>query len=395
MTDDVGQAALRQTAAALTDHLGGCESALRPLGDTEHMQHREFAWRAKLLGIYIGAALRAADAAAYPASFALLRTALEHRIFDRLLFLGTLHRSVIEDVTDEMWARWQAEPPGHLERWERAADGKVTAVWRGPRVVDDDDDEDLYGLSIYYRWWHGFDPFTVRPRHFDLIATGHPVEREQSDAWHRAQEEVWNRALSWRSLKASVQLNSLATEREVAGLDVHYRFLSAFVHPVSKEVTDSVYARQRMGDWPTPDHYSHELVLLYSCWLAIDEIRDFERMTEREPRAGLSGMEVVLRDLDRAEALIEHLWAPGRAPYSYDRAVELNQRVFDTYTAQRRAGVPTTVKRPEQPVLVPDGAVRYYSDPMHRLVQLHRGFSEATSGVVWRSPWQRDDAWRR
>jgi hypothetical protein len=40
-------------------------------------------------------------------------------------------------------------------------------------------------------------------------------------------------------------------------LEVHYRFLSAFVHPVS-DVTDLIYGRNQF-DLPIYDHYSSEL----------------------------------------------------------------------------------------------------------------------------------------
>ena len=146
---------------------------------------------------------------------------------------------------------------------------------------------------------------------------------------------------------ATNQVNELADAREVLQLDVHHRFLSAFVHPFSEAVTESVYHPIYRGDWPIEDHYAEELVLLYACTFAIDELRDLERMTRREPTAVFTRWDEVRTELEIAEAQIAHFWAPGRAPYAFDRIHEANQRVFDAYDAQHAAGAPLT--RPDIP----------------------------------------------
>jgi hypothetical protein len=35
--------------------------------------------------------------------------------------------------------------------------------------------------------------------------------------------------------------------------------------------------------------------------------------------------------------------------------------------------------------------VNYYADPLDRLIRLHHGWQEMSSGLVYRSPFQRDD----
>src|SRR2546426_10649872 len=97
------------------------------------------------------------------------------------------------------------------------------------------------------------------------------------------------RGLAWMNLKENLVLNGLATEREIMQLNVHHRFLSGFTHPFSQDVTDSVYRQRIHGDWPTPEHYAMELLLRVRLLIAIDELRDFERMTQREPRVDLDG----------------------------------------------------------------------------------------------------------
>jgi len=211
-------------------------------------------------------------------------------------------------------------------------------------------------------------------------------------AYSETQRELWQEALAWKNLKANLRMNDLATEREVVQLDVHHRFLSAFVHPFSQDVTDRVYHPHYHGDWPIEDHYAQELVLLYAGMFAIDELRDFERMTTREPRVELAGWDEVRGELAIAESQIAHLWPPGRPPYPYDKTHEANQRVFDIYDAQIAAKQSTTRPAIPDPRGLPDEEIRYYPDPLRRLVRLHATSTEGTTGLRWLSPWPRADA---
>lgn len=391
MTDDTGQVALREGATALISSLNSCDRAMHHVGNTEQLQHREFARRARLLGLYLNQALQAADATAYPAAFALLRSAIEHRLFDRLLFLGSLHEVVVPSVTDDTWTRWQASPPAHLHTWERLSRDRVRIVWQGPQVVDAEG-KPLHTLSIYYKWWKDYDPFAVPARDLEQVATGHPSRREQMAAYSDTQRELWSEALAWKNLKSNLRLNGLASDREVLQFDVHHRFLSAFTHPFSEQVTDSVYRQRFHGDWPTEEHYAHELVLLYVCTFAIDELRDFERMSKREPPVDLVGWDGVQREIGVGEARIAHLWPPGRHPHLYDRVHEANQRVFDAYDRQHVAGEPLTRPDIPDPRQLNEDAIRYYYDPLRRLVRLHDSSTEMTTGLTWQSPWPRADA---
>jgi len=363
---------------------------LRPRGGSQQFQHNEFAWRVRLLGNCLTSALRAASANEYPAALALLRTALDHQIFDRLLFLASRHVQVLEGVSDEVWGRWQTQRPEFLLEWDRLPKDRVRAVWRGARVVDEKG-EFLYFISIYYKWWKDFDPLVPPERDATKLAAGYPESPTARAKHARTQREMWRDVLAWKNLKASLLLNGLATETEVVQLDVHYRFLSMYTHPFTEDITDRLYGRLG-GGWPKEDHYAEELVLLYACSLAIDELRVFERMTENEPRVDLADWHEVRREVATAEVQIAHFWAPGRRPFSYDRATEANQRVFDAVAAQQEAGV--VVQRPPTsgPETITDDQIRYYPDPLRRLVQLHAGFTEMTTGVSWPSPWPRHDA---
>ncbi len=391
MTDDRGQVLLRDAARCLIDRLLDCEAALRPRGEVQHMQHTEFAWRARLLGMCLDSALAAASAQHYPTALALLRTALEHQVFDRLLFLASRHVQVIEDVSDEVWARWQGERPAFLHDWERLSNNRVRAVWRGARVIDEKGQFQHF-LSIYYKWWKEYEPLAAPDRDAAKLASGHVERPTERSAFARSQREIWRDVLAWGNLKQSLLLNDLANETEIVQIDVHHRFLSTYVHPFTEDITNRLYGRNPVGAWPREDHYSEELVLLYVSTIATDELRDFERMSQNEPRIDLAGWDAVRRDIATTRALTAHFWPPGRPPFSYDRAKEANQRVFDVIAAQHEAG--TTLERPPTvpPETIPDDEIRYYPDPLSRLVQLHVGFAEITTGISWSSPWPRADA---
>jgi hypothetical protein len=360
-------------------------------GGIQQMQHTEFAWRVRLLGMCLDSALRAVTAHEYPAALALLRTALEHEVFDELLFLASRHVQLIEDVSEEVWERWQTQRPEFLLEWKRLPKDRVRAVWRGARVVDEKG-ELLYFLSVYYKWWKDYDPLVAPERDVSKLASGHPESPAARSAYSRTQREMWRDVLAWKNLKESLLLNELASETEIVQLDVHHRFLSAYAHPFTEDITDRLYGRNSLRRWPTEDHYAEELVLLYACTFAIDELRNFERMSQNEPRVDLDDWDSVRREIATAEDQIGHFWPPGRAPFSYDRAKEANQRVFDAVAAQHEAGEPLAPPPAIAPGTIPDGEVRYYPDPLHRLVQLHSGFLEGTTGVSWSSPWPRADA---
>ncbi len=47
---------------------------------------------------------------------------------------------------------------------------------------------------------------------------------------------------------------------------------------------------------------------------------------------------------------------------------------------------------PSDTTYVPEHEIRYYRDPMQRLVRLHSSFQEIMTGLAYQSPWPRPDA---
>lgn len=228
-----------------------------------------------------------------------------------------------------------------------------------------------------------YSPFVGSPRDQALFEDGlTPLEERRN--WAARNRFLYETYLRWRSLKESLQYNGLATEDQLDQLGVHYRFLSAFVHPVT-DVTELLYGRNQA--WPTYDHYASELVLLYLNVLAARELMDFARMALQAPSVPISGWPAIEERCKLADRLCWHLWFPGQSPHSYDRWVTANQRGFEIVRDDfSRRGEVTP------PRALDDAEVRYYTNPLQRLVAMHMSTREMITGFVYQSPWQRDDA---
>src|SRR5262249_43017580 len=141
----------------------------------------------------------------------------------------------------------------------------------------------------------------------------------------RHNRELYHKYLSWESIKKSLLANGFATERTLQMLDVHYRFLSAFTHPLTDV---RALTRGRSHASVDYDHYSSELALLYVIVLAVEELRHFRAAANREPIVALAGWDATEELCTRAWKLSGHLWFPGHDPHPYDRVHEANCRAF-------------------------------------------------------------------
>lgn len=241
-----------------------------------------------------------------------------------------------------------------------------------------------YLLSQYYFLLQQFQPF------FGPASAQHEFDDGISEVEDfrriaKEYEQHYRTYLSWSSIKRNLQVNGFADETTIGRIDVHYRFLSAFVHPTAS-TNEIIYGRNN-PDIPSYDHYSSELALLYVIVIAVEELRHFHEMSRQPPPVGIDGWDNLAALCDAAWHLTSHHWWPGQPPHALDRVQEANKRRF------RALRDPSAAQDP-----VPDpGAIlardtRYYRDPMQRLVQLHGSFQEMMTGLVYQSPWPRADA---
>jgi hypothetical protein len=381
-------ASLVDSATDVVDDLFGFQGRLRRIRIAHH-QHDVFAERARSLAIYLSSALRLAEADEYIAAYAVLRAALEHHLVDRLLFVGKRYRRQYQankaDYQQLERKRAQGQPGTEdIVDIEYLA-GQMWVVRSGPHLRDEAGRIRRQTLSIYYFLLYDYDPFVGPPNDQQHLSRGFtPVEHRIRNA--EEQRRVYRRALDWAEIKANLRENKLCSQETLRRFEVHYRFLSAFVHPLPAGY-DLVYGRNRPSGAPRYDHYAAELVLLYINKLAASELNFLKRMTNRTPSVQLDGWPTVEAHIAAADANAAHLWFPGvDDPHAYDRVGEANSR------GMRRSGrglLPMD-QRPTPEDLQPH-QIRYYRNPLQRLIRMHQSFEEMT-GFSYRSPWPRDDA---
>lgn len=383
MEFETEHATLLQETRGLLEILQAVPDQLEP-GEVMHLQHNEFAQRAVWLSHYMGAALALAEMHAYPAGFAALRASLEHHIIDWLLFLGDRYQQIFTGVSAGEWHQYQeAQKAGeswtkNILSWEWQS-GTLKVVRSGPHVGGQSET-----LSVYYGFLSNFDPFRGPPEDQEFLTTDF-TEPELHERWARKQQALYSQGLRWDRLRANLKLNGLLSDKELAQLGVHYRFLSAFVHPVS-EGYSLLYGRNLPADPPRYDHFASELSLLYVITLALRELKAYKAMASRPPEVGIANWHDVEQRIQRAERLTEYFWFPPGVPPAFDRVEEANHRGL-----QNGHLVPVGSPQRLAPDELSDDDIRYYRNPLTRLRRMHSTRQEMT-GFPYYSPWPRADA---
>jgi hypothetical protein len=369
----------RNTASALDRFF----ESLTPLGDVSYQQHYDFALRSRWLSYLLDGVLTLVRSEAYPSSFAVLRSAIEHHVIDLLLFLGDRYQQVFTGVSEDEWREYQdAQERGedwtkNILDWQWSS-GTLRVVRSGPHV------EGSGTLSIYYGFLSDFDPFKGPPEDQQYLTTDF-TRPEVHERWARKQQALYSDGLRWKRLRENLALNGFYDERGLAELGVHFRFLSAFVHPVS-EAYVLLYGQNSPANPKSYDHYASELALLYVNAIAAKEIRALQQMVLKEPQVGIGDAEGLDSIASTAEQVSAHLWFPGGSPHDFDRVEEANHRGL-VDGSHVPVGSPERV-RPEE---LREEDVRYYRNPLRRIRKMHYSANELT-GFPYQSPWERRDA---
>lgn len=379
--------ALLVSATALIADLKEFRGRLRPDAGVAHAQHFDFAERALALSLYLGPALDLAFTGDYLPAFAVLRGALEHHLTDRLLFLADRYKRVFTEVKKATYEHLEADrkskKPGtegivKLE-WK---DGTVVMIRTGLHPSEPRPGAARSTISIYYFLLQEFDPFVGHPKQQPYLAREFTSVKQHTE--HAQEQQVlYRQNLSWEQIKSNLVYNRRCTVQTVRRFEVHYQFLSAFVHSVPAGLK-LVYGRNRPTVAPRYDHYASELVLLYINKIASEELKVLERMTRRAPPVGLTDWPSVEAHIKTADAVAAHLWFPGDRPHQFDYVAEANSRAL-------RGDKPVPMNRRPTPAQLKEAQIRYYRNPLRRLIGTHQSFFEYT-GFAYESPWPREDA---
>lgn len=358
---------------------------------TEYFEVREKADRVRGLGSHLAGATRLMDEFRYESALALIRTSLEQAVVDWLLFSGKTYVRRYRRVTDETWARWQADRAAGVEwtrtikDWTRYRSGDVRVLHEG-LFSEPDEQGERQQISIYYFVvLEQYQPAVGPPsQQVDDGLIGRDELRQLADE-NRA---LWEVYLTWKSMLTNLQDNALIDEDDAGRLAAHYRFLSGYAHPVADQ-RRAIYGRQADFDWPQYDHYSSELVLLYAIALGVLEARNFLESVADRPGLSITDLEQIMSALDMAEARIGYFWFLGSKPHAYDISKALNEVILRMLRDGMVTAVTTSRELPPKPE---PRDVPYPRDPLRRLVEMHSSSGGVMSGQPYMSPWPRRDA---
>lgn len=166
-------------------------------------------------------------------------------------------------------------------------------------------------------------------------------------------------------------MNRIFSLQNIEQIKAHYSFLSLYSHPDYAEMLWKTYDGPYslgIGKGQVSPHYNHctsELILLYVCYLAIEELRDFEAVAKIPPEVGLRDWQDVTRDIEEAEELISYAWFPGQTPHRCDKIEESHRQYWQRVEA---GGDPHELI---DPASLSDDVVEYYTDPLTRLQRHH------------------------
>jgi hypothetical protein len=366
-------------------------SALFAPAEVAYGQHMQFAQRCEVLSDHLKGVLDLSARYRYAAALAVTRTALEHHLVDRLMFLAdrwVVEISVKAENVEAEKARLSALKAGKRPefmswRYEKAQ-GVIDLVVRGFFM---DASVGRITVSPYYLWVYKYDPFAVKKRSAPHVAMGFR-DPDAELKWAEESKDVWDRRFVLGALRKNLVANRLLRPRLGVQVDVHYAFLSAFVHGVqgAYERVHGYNIPNRLG---TFDHYASELALLYVVAIAAAELEMFGRMAKREPRLELREWSAVEAEVAAARTASSYFWFLSGEPTMYDRI----QQVHSRKPILTRTG--TSKRLRTDPASLNSARVKYYRNPFDRLVALHQTSMEMLTGHTFRSPFERPQAGSR
>jgi hypothetical protein len=377
VTTEAQSAELLGLARQVVDVMAALDVRLVP-GESSFLPHTEHASRARDVGMYLDAALELVERTMLPQAFAMLRSALECWALDATILVGDRYVQetgiVTREAADDLVARWRdgnyADIPDEPEVVDaRNGAVRVRLVRQGLRS-NDDNPTILHPLYFEVR---NYDPFFGNPDEQDDYADSGLFSPSHDLAIHHRQ--LHNTWLRWSSLVQSLLVNDLVPERHIPHLRVHYRYLSAFTHGhrAALDAATGVAGRSR----GLTRHVVHELAVGYVCVIGARYLDAFLAMADRPPAVGIDRRDDLGDLVARATRATHHLWFLTDTPQAYDLGQELVGRAGEAGTFVRI-----------DPASVAENEIRYYRDPLKRLLGMHESTTELSTGFSYMSPYR-------
>jgi hypothetical protein len=118
--------------------------------------------------------------------------------------------------------------------------------------------------------------------------------------------------------------------------------------------------------------------------LAAAELDAYGQMARREPRLVLRYWDDGMLEVREAQSATSYFWFLSGAPEMFDR--------IDTVHTPPGTWKPKWGRPKIEPARIEPMRVRYYRNPLGRLVKLHQSYQELSTGLFYRSPFQRPDS---
>jgi hypothetical protein len=350
--------------------------------------HTEHAERCRILANHLSAMLTLCGSRHYVAGLVVARTALEHHLLDRLVFLANRWLQVEQGIKTTGLAAENAR----LANLKATTRPDIVKWWWDPKpavmkvLIRGLFQEGKLGrgptISPYWMHIDQYDPFTLPDALSKRLAVGFRIASE-SAKHHEEQYRRRVRYFTYGRLRENLDLNGLLRPRLGEQVDIHHAFLNAFVH-ASKSAYERVHGHNFPSNIGLFDHYASELILLYVIVIGAAELEAFGRMSRRRPNVGLRGWDAVEQEISIARQASSYFWFLSGGPDEYDFIKEADTRM-EVRSGKRRR------RRPD-PRSIPSHRIRYYPDPLERLIRLHGSYHELTTGQVYISPFDRQDA---
>lgn len=272
--------------------------------------------------------------------------------------------------------------PDIIREWrELATDKTITLIFKGIQVNDTSGEPTGEYVSFYAHLWGQYDPMhhvlgkRTNPRRW-LVPGWAPFSNRRAREQARENRDIYRGFFTFDRIVDHLRLNEVLNQKTATRLFVHYNYLSSHSHNTYRSYQQ--FTRNVPPSSPY-DHYHSELCLLYILHLSAMFLEFAIRYCRRRQLkvADLSHTRLVMQE---ATTSFDYFWFIFNDPHEFDYITTANRKSDYLSGLVFRS---QDIKR---------AYVRYYEDPLRRLIDMHTTSRELTTGNVYHSPFERSDA---
>ncbi|TEU05058.1 MAG: hypothetical protein E3J24_00055 [Dehalococcoidia bacterium] len=263
----------------------------------------------------------------------------------------------------------------------------IVLIRRGIRILDEQGNDTGVIFPYYLAAWQRYQPvehflkkLEVQKELLPEWAVFKSVRAKLSDVDHRY---LYMKLFTFDSMVRNLRLNGVLSIKTTARVTVHYNFLSGFTHSLKHAVSISQpwHSFAAANADMFYNHYKSELALLYVCHLLAMHLESELDYFKRWRALTVRNVHEIYRPLcEKVHQDFDYFWFIFNKPHAFDKYQQANRK------CNYKKGI---IYRPED---IRSSDVRYYDDPLDRLLNMHQSMRELSTGNVFDSPFPRDDA---